>query len=348
MTRDRAIFPALLTGLLALVAPAARAADLLISSTGATNAVLRYDGATGAPLGAFVSGAPLVEPHGLAYGPDGNLYVGNGAGSADILRYQGQTGSFLGAFGSPDDAILTRQITFGPDGNIYTFGSPGGSLAILRYNATTGMPLPSAGNTGAVFSNLSGINGNFVEGLAFGPDGNLYYSYGAEVHRVAGATGSNLGTFATTGGQPNQTLIAGLTFGPDGNLYAADLLAGVVDRFNGTTGAALPSPGNSGAVFANGNGIGLGIVPFGVAFGPDGNLYMSSENGFVMRYNGVTGAYIDTFVPLGTGGLSSPGYMIFTPTAAAVPEPSGLVLCATAGLCLVGRGWLRRRAAVRA
>src|SRR5262249_50327026 len=51
----------------------------------------------------------------------------------------------------------------------------------------------------------------------------------------------------------------------------------------------------------------------GLTFGPDGNgdgaqdLYVASaDTNAVLRYDGVTGAFIDAFVPSGEGGLSNP------------------------------------------
>ena len=63
---------------LVLLLPRPAAADLLVLSND-TDEVLRYDGSTGAFLGAFVSAGSggLDEPSGLAFGPDGNLYVGS-------------------------------------------------------------------------------------------------------------------------------------------------------------------------------------------------------------------------------------------------------------------------------
>ena len=47
--------------------------------------------------------------------------------------------------------------------------------------------------------------------------------------------------------------------------------------------------------------------PTGLTFGPDGNLYVTSSlNDQVLRYDGSTGAFLDAFVPSGSGGLGWP------------------------------------------
>jgi hypothetical protein len=47
--------------------------------------------------------------------------------------------------------------------------------------------------------------------------------------------------------------------------------------------------------------------PFGLRFGADGYLYVISGNSAsVERFHGVTGVYVDTIVPSGTGGLNLP------------------------------------------
>src|SRR5438445_10352632 len=60
--------------------------------------------------------------------------------------------------------------------------------------------------------------------------------------------------------------------------------------------------------------------PRELIFGPDGNydgakdLYIVDRDlNAVLRYDGVTGAFIDTFVASGSGGLSSPADLAFGP-----------------------------------
>ena len=60
---------------------------------------------------------------------------------------------------------------------------------------------------------------------------------------------------------------------------------------------------------ASGGGISL---PWGVAKGPDGNLYVSGFGSHaVFRYDGSTGAFIDQFIPPQSGGLLGPGDLVF-------------------------------------
>jgi DNA-binding beta-propeller fold protein YncE len=47
--------------------------------------------------------------------------------------------------------------------------------------------------------------------------------------------------------------------------------------------------------------IAVGRPPYGLAFGPDGNLYVGVSGGAVLRFNTQTGALIDTFVPAQSG-----------------------------------------------
>lgn len=65
-----------------------------------------------------------------------------------------------------------------------------------------------------------------------------------------------------------------------------------------------------GTFIAPGNGL---LAPRDMLFGADNNLYVVSNNSSVLRYNGMTGAFIDTFVPVGSGGLTLPTNLTFRP-----------------------------------
>lgn len=175
------------------VSPAS--ADLYVSTfldpTG-NNSVLRYDETTGALINTFAVG---LDPAGVAFGPDGNLYVSYGL--SGVLRYDGQTGQFLGMFVAPPLGNLSG-LRFGFDGNLYFVEdvqiNPRLFLGrVLRYNPSTGMldefvPFTSCGLSEAT-------------DLAFGHDGNLYVldGPGQSVRRYDGR-GNCIGTFASIPG----------------------------------------------------------------------------------------------------------------------------------------------------
>jgi DNA-binding beta-propeller fold protein YncE len=309
-----------------------------------TNSVLRYDAATGAFVDEFVprhSGG-LNQPQGLVFGPhDGNLHVASGELSPSdqhtaVLRYDGATGAFIDEFANSGSIDGPHAVIFGPDGHLYVAQGLGSAGEVVRYHGTTGAFMDEF-----VPANSGGLARPFA--LVFGPSGrgarlDLYVvsRLTDSVKRYDGTSGAYLGDFVA-GGSGGLDSPIGLTFGPDGNLYVSagfGAARSAVFRFRGPTasspGAPMPSPGNGGAVFiASGSG-GL-LTTFGLIFGPDGNgdgeqdLYLPSfrlagsnkaDHRFstIKRYDGVTGAFIDTFVTANSGGLDQPNYLIFTET----------------------------------
>ncbi|MBK9732469.1 MAG: hypothetical protein IPO83_14535 [Chitinophagaceae bacterium] len=64
-----------------------------------TGQVLRYDRSSGSFLSVFASHPSLIHPHGLIFGPDGNLYVTDPSQNV-VFRFN-HSGVFLGSFTTP-------------------------------------------------------------------------------------------------------------------------------------------------------------------------------------------------------------------------------------------------------
>lgn len=184
-----------------------------------------------------------------------------------------------------------EQMAFGPNGNLFVTSY--GTNQILEYDGKTG-----AFDT--VFATGNGLKQ--PDGFVFGPDGTLYVSnIGTnQILKFNGTTGQYEGVFASGSGlnQPRS-----LVFGADGNLYVSNYGSGDVLRFEGPAGPnpglALPSTGNSGAIFASGGGL---TDPLGLTFGPDGNLYVASfGTNQVLKYDQTTGSFDGVFVQSGNG-----------------------------------------------
>jgi hypothetical protein len=163
-----------------------------------------------------------------------------------------------------------------------------GSNQILRYDGTTG----------AFLNALAGVA--TPTQMTVGPDKNLYVIGNAPdpVYRYNGITEAYLGIFVASDG----TSGSGVGFGPDGNLYTCDTSYSV-KRYDAKTGALL-------GTFASANV----YDPTNFAWGKDGYLYVGNEHqDSITRYNGTTGAYVDTFVASHSGGLTLMGYFHFGP-----------------------------------
>jgi hypothetical protein len=290
---------------------------LLVASA---NAILRYDGLTGAFSDTIVPGLSGALPaQGAVYGPDGNLYSMDPATGA-IVRYDGHTGALISSFVAPasQDGVGPAQpsaLIFGPDYNLYVADTSNSS--VLRFSGSNGMPLPAPGQPGAVFVPSGSAGLDQPDGLAFGPDGNLYVSSSGSntILRYSGSSGAPaapMSIFAGPGGlqQPGD-----LAFGPTGNLYVLNLGSANLVAFEGPNPPAnAPAAGTLlGTFVATGSG-GL-TSPAGFVFGPDGNVYVAdSSTGSVLRYSGASGAFLNTFVAAGSAGLNAPTTVLITPT----------------------------------
>jgi len=278
-----------------------------------------------------------------------DMLVANGGGN-NVLLFDESIGAFLGEFVEAESGGVSRPSSpvFGPDGNLYV---ESGNRDIFRFD----------GSTGAFLDVFALTFQEHINDLAFGPDGNLYVGDGVGgIYRYNGETGEYMDVFIPhlSGGLGN---VASLEFRGDGYLYVTGLGSRVF-RFDAITGDPVD-------VFASGGGLRrAGDLEFGL----DGNLYVVSvltgqilrydgvtgafmdefvggldwpgrlrlgpdgnfylgHTGAVQRYDGITGAHIDDFVPAGTGGLTAASGLLF------IPEPATLSLLALGTLCIFAR-----------
>src|SRR5208337_4929048 len=269
----------------------------LLASSGPS--IRSYIAADGALLGAFNSGGDLNNGYGIAFGPDDNLYVLDYT-TARILEYNGTTGQFMNVVVSDSRLHLATNLVIGVDGNLLVTNN-NENLPVMRFNRLTGqymgdfVPLGSGGLVAA-------------GAMTIGPDGDLYVASirGAdEILRFDGTTGAFIDVFIKLPPERSDYMSSygpiAIAFGPDGDVYLTDQgnngapsPGNCVMRFNGKTGAF------EGDFVPTGSG-GL-LDPTGMAWGPDGNLYVGSYyTNQILRYDGKTGAFIDAFVPDGTG-----------------------------------------------
>ena len=157
-----------------------------------SNAALNEDGNTSTFIGTGVGG--LQHPSSLLRGPDGLLYVGDGAESDSVLRYDLATGEFVDVFVASGSGGLDNPhgMAFGPDGNFYV--ASGFDSRVLRYDGTTGAFLDEfipAGSGGL----------DKPRSLIFHTDGLLYVGSGFsdEVLRYDAITGAFLIRFRMVG-----------------------------------------------------------------------------------------------------------------------------------------------------
>jgi DNA-binding beta-propeller fold protein YncE len=174
-----------------------------------------------------------------------------------------------------------------------------GALLVSGYNSNNVVEFDAS--SGAYVSNFipAGSGGlNAPEQLGFAPNGNLLVnSFGSnQVLRFDGTTGSFQSVFATISSP------TGMIFRGNDVFISSYSASGFVNRYDATTGNLL------GTFVTAGSG-GLGLA-HGMAFGPNGNLFVSdNNNNRVLQYDGTTGAFINIFAT--GGGLSLPTAVTF-------------------------------------
>ena len=243
----------------------------------------------------------LTSPGGMAYGPhDGNLYVAS-SGTNEILQYGGTSG--VPAITNP----------FVPSGGTEPLNEPRGLLFdsdvlyVANYGSNDVLRYDSIGSFKDVISDID-LSG--PTDVTIGPDDGWLYVSSTENDSILAFELDSLtrvklfDNVESPPPDPADVLDAphGITFGPDGNLYVANTNANNILRFN--------SVDNALGVFGETEN-GSIVSPTDVFFGPDGNLYVSDVDSIV-RFDGVTGNFIDEFVTAGNG-IEQPTSILFGP-----------------------------------
>ncbi len=213
-----------------------------------------------------------TDPEGLAYGPDGALYVA--MGSMDrVVRVDPNTGGMTPFTSSVLQDV--QGLAFGPSGDL--FAASRGSNWIVRFDGSTGDLIDP-------WVQLDAPNS-----VALTADGNLYVTMrNASAVRQFDENGDDQGPFAAS---PQIDTPEGLAFGPDGHLYVASRGNNQIVRFDGNTGAldaTVTSPGDVDA-------------PESIVFDALGDLWVSSRDSEeVVRLDGSNFSVLQTIaMPVG-------------------------------------------------
>ena len=274
--------------------------------------------------------AGIQAPQGVSFGPDGLLYVSS-MGNDKIVRFNVSKKAYKDKFCDvkvPNvEHAAPINVDFGPDGHLYVGTFEGHKQ--LKYQGPTSTTTTTTGIAAAATVAPGTLLAIFDDppctGCTVGKTGTesgTKLKGGASIRRVnmlrqdtlavAYASGDFDSYQASIGSVGGTTAAA--TVNNDAHYY--------VDVFdtNTFTGRVVEftKDGQYVRTFVPENTNGL-ILPGGIAFGPDGSLYVANvvldENfgdagSVIMRFDGKTGAPLGTFVGQGNG-LSIPFAMRF-------------------------------------
>jgi len=272
---------------------------LLVVSTG-NDLVRGFYPEIGSAAGSYGVGH-LSEPYEVVVGPDRHLYVSS-SGDNRVVELD-TLGNYIGDL-APCGTGPTG-LAFGPDGKLYIASRDTNS--VFRYDTATDTCLGEC-----VAPGFSGLAAPY--GLTFDMGGHMFVS----------SSGNNQviqydATWQFVRNYSDAALLnpRGLAFHPGGDLLVASYGTTQVLRFNAQTGGYV-------GVFTS-MGAGPGAVQ-GLAYGPNGYLYVVTYGGGVVRIyevNGETGISWRTFNRADPD-LNSPAGLAFYPASPGDSDGNGI------------------------
>lgn len=269
-----------------------RADDLSLFVANESSGTIRQISTTGADLGVLIPG--LKSPVNITLDSANNLYIPNYTG-ASVQEFSPQ-GSLIRTFAT---SFQPGDTSIAADGTVLINDYYGG--AVYKYS--------SSGQYEGLFAKLNLSRADFS---VFDASGNLYVSsFLAGVIRKISPDGTTQSNFVT-----GAYGVGGMVFDSMGNLYAS---------FDGPYSSA----GHDMIRKYSSTGVDLGAIvtttglsrPAGMAFGPDGILYVANWGNNTIHEFSPSGTDLGVFA---TTGLGAPRDLAFSTTV--VPEPMSLSL----------------------
>lgn len=267
------------------------------------------------------------------------LLLVSGYNSDNVKIYDGCDGQFIRNLDDTGTVAGPQAMVEGPDGDLFVVSEKNHRVVRFNRQTLTMSQIVIGDNPATPEDESSGLLN--PTGAAFDDNGILYVGSFAQdvVQKFNPETGADLGqlTAPRTGGV--RGIDAGMRFGPDGHLNIPGFDSNSVVRVDAQTGLVtdgsitagsgglnaprvvlftednqrmLVSSWRNGRILEYNAVTGAFIRQFGttilgitgMAFGPNNVLFVTSDqDNQVHRINAISGEFIDTLIPAGSGGL---------------------------------------------